>query len=109
LIRFSIDFVAIITIYNLNVQAEVLKLFVLFPLLFITTLQAHESHAVALAKKLHLSAGSKAIVQWERVFNSPKKIKRYKIDTLTPKDQEILKEYLVNHAIDSDQPTIAGI
>ena len=87
-----------------------MKLFHLFVLFFfITTLNANESRAIDLAKSLQLSAGSKAIVQWERIFASPKKMKRYKIDQLSQEEQEILKEYLIDHAIDSDKPTIAGI
>jgi len=86
-----------------------MKVSVLFSLLLVSLLNAHESYAINLAKSLHLSAGSKAIVQWERIFNSPKKMKRYKIDTLSQKDRKILEKYLIDHAIDSDQPTIAGI
>ncbi len=62
-----------------------------------------------IAKKLHLIPASKAIMQWERVFKSERKIKRYKIDTLCKEQQNQLKEYLIEHAIDSDQPTVAGV
>jgi len=62
----------------------------------------------ALAQKLNLSAGSKAIVQWKRVFKSERKMKRYKIDTLSNEQKIALEEYLKNHAIDSDKPTVAG-
>ncbi len=31
---------------------------------------------VRLAKKLHLSPASKAMIQWERIFKSPRKLKR---------------------------------
>jgi len=86
------------------------KLFLLCVIFFfISSLDASESRALMLAESLHLSAGSKAIVQWERIFASPKKMKRYKIDQLSQEEQEILKEYLIDHAIDSDKPTIAGI
>jgi hypothetical protein len=71
-------------------------------------LYANEIDAVNLVKKLSLSAGSKAIVQWERIFKSSHKMQKYKINTLNTKEQELLKEYLIDHAIDSDQPTIAG-
>jgi len=86
-----------------------LKLFILLFLFSIRNLLAGDSYAAALAQKLQLSAGSKAIVQWERIFQSDKKMKRYHIDTLSKEEREILKEYLINHAIDSDKPTIAGI
>jgi ribosomal protein L32 len=72
-------------------------------------LNANHSNTEALAKSLHLSAASKAIVQWERVFKSKKKMKRYRIDTLSLQERTVLKKYLIRHAIDSDQPTIAGI
>ncbi len=65
-------------------------------------------NAEQLAKKLHLMAGYKAIIQWERIFKSDKKMKRYKIDTLKDDEKLILKEYLIKHAIDSDHPTVAG-
>jgi hypothetical protein len=82
----------------------------IFLLLFSSIfLYAQESHAESLANKLKISAASKAMIQWERVFKSPRKMKRYKIDTLNDDDKIILKRYLINHAIDSDQPTIAGV
>jgi len=62
-----------------------------------------------LAVKLHLSAGSKAIRQWQRVFKKERKMKRYGINKLSPSDKEALKEYLVNHAADSDHPEAAGL
>ncbi len=67
-----------------------------------------EKDGAFLAKKLHLNAASKAMIQWERVFKSKRKIKRYKIDSLSQKEREILKRYLIDHAIDSDHPTVAG-
>ncbi len=73
-----------------------------------TNAYANTIDAEELAQQLNLSAGSKAIVQWERVFKSAKKQKRYQIDTLTSLQKEKLKRYLVEHAIDSDHPTIAG-
>lgn len=84
------------------------KKFILF-FMFIPILYANNMQVLSLAQSLHLSAGSKAIIQWERVFNSEKKMKRYKINTLTTAEKNSLKEYLIRHAIDSDQPTIAGV
>jgi len=78
-------------------------------LLLSTFANANNIKSIELAKSLNLSAGSKAIVQWERVFKSERKMKRYKIDTLTLQQKNALKEYLIEHAIDSDKPTIAGI
>jgi len=86
---------------------EMKKIILLF--IFIPFLNASDSNVIALAQSLNLSAGSKAIVQWERVFKSKKKMKRYKINTLSPIEKIELEEYLIEHAIDSDQPTIAGV
>ncbi len=62
-----------------------------------------------IAQKLKLVPGKKAIIQWERVFKSKRKIKKYGIDKLTTKEKKELKEYLLNHAADSDHPTVAGM
>ncbi len=62
-----------------------------------------------LAYKLKLIPGKKAIIQWERVFKSKRKLKKYGIDTLTKEEQKVLKEYLLTHAADSDHPTVAGM
>ncbi len=61
-----------------------------------------------LVNQLSLSPAKKAILQWERVFKSERKMKRYKIDTLSKEDQTKLKKYLLDHAADSDQPKVAG-
>jgi hypothetical protein len=61
-----------------------------------------------LALKLSLNPATKAIMQWERVFKSKRKMKRYKIDKLNDKDKQVLKEYLISHAADSDKPQFAG-
>jgi len=63
----------------------------------------------AIAKKLGLSASSKAIIQWERVFKKKRKMKRYGIDKLSPAEQKALKDYLISHAADSDAPEAAGM
>jgi uncharacterized GH25 family protein len=84
------------------------KIMIVMLFLF-TTLYSSEAHAIFLVKSFHLSAASKAMIQWERIFKSKKKMKRYNLDKLTSSDRTILKEYLINHAIDSDRPTIAGV
>jgi len=65
--------------------------------------------AQQLAKNLNLYAGSKAIAQWERVFSSERRMQRYNIDTLNSKELHKLKEYLIKHAADSDQPVVPGL
>jgi len=69
---------------------------------------AVERSGEELARALHLSAASKAMIQWERVFESERKMKRYGIDRLTEAERERLRNYLIDHAIDSDRPTVAG-
>jgi len=64
---------------------------------------------VLIAKELHLVAGKKAIIQWERVFKSERKMKKYGIDKLSKTQQIQLKKYLLDHAADSDHPTVAGM
>jgi hypothetical protein len=69
----------------------------------------HASEEESLAKKFNLYAGTKAIVQWERVFSSSRHLQKYKLDTLSKKDREKLKRYLLKHAADSDHPTVPGL
>ena len=83
--------------------------FLILLLTLFSFVYANSSGTEILAKSLNLSAGSKAIVQWERIFQSEKKMKRYHIYKLSVQEKNILKKYLIKHAIDSDQPTIAGI
>ena len=74
----------------------------------VLSLQANQITSKEIALKLNLNAGYKAIVQWKRVFKSERKMKRYRINLLTLDEKNRLEEYLVNHAIDSDSPTVAG-
>jgi hypothetical protein len=62
-----------------------------------------------LAQKLHLQAGTKASVQWKRIFSSPRHMKKYKVDTLSAELREELEEYLIKHSADSDQPIVPGL
>ena len=58
---------------------------------------------------LGLVPAAKAIVQWERVFSSERRMKRYQIDKLPKVEQKKLKVYLVKHAADSNQPMVPGL
>lgn len=62
-----------------------------------------------LAKDLNLQAGSKASIQWERVFSSQRHIKRYKLQHLSSIQLQELKAYLIRHAADSEQPIVPGL
>lgn len=61
-----------------------------------------------LAKSLKLDASSKAIKQWERIFENDGKMASMGIDKLSASDKTALKNYLTTHAADSDHPEAAG-
>lgn len=62
-----------------------------------------------IAKKLNLYGGQKATIQWQRIFSSPRHLKRYKLDTLSISTQLELKKYLIDHSADSEQPIVPGL
>ena len=78
-----------------------------YVLLFSTALSANDIGV--LAKKLSLYGGSKAAIQWERVFSSERHLIRYKLDSLAQDTREELKKYLVDHSADSQQPIVPGL
>jgi len=85
-----------------------LKIFAVVIFLVITA-SAQDISIEKISSDLGLVPASKAIVQWERVFSSERRIKKYKIDTLTLVEQEELKNYLLLHAADSNQPMVPGL
>jgi hypothetical protein len=62
-----------------------------------------------MADELGLKAGTKASVQWERIFSSQRHMQKYNIDTLPKKVLDELKVYLLTHAADSEQPIVPGL
>ena len=62
-----------------------------------------------LTQELGLVAGSKASVQWKRVFSSERRLIKYKLDKLSPTILKKLEIYLINHAADSEQPIVPGL
>ena len=62
----------------------------------------------ATAKKLGLEPSGKASKQWERVFGTPEKIKEIGADKLAMVELNELKKYLIDHAADSDHPSVPG-
>ena len=62
-----------------------------------------------LAKKLDLYAGTKASIQWERIFSSKRRLQRYNLDELSKEKQRKLKSYLIKHSADSKQPVVPGL
>jgi len=61
-----------------------------------------------IARELSLVPASKASVQWERIFKSERKLKKYNLDKLSQDERDALKNYLISHAADSDLPQYAG-
>ncbi len=85
---------------------------VLFFFFLFQTLHANEDkkqNIAKLAKELNLYGGQKATIQWERVFSSKRHLKRYKLDNLPVSERIELKNYLIKHAADSEQPIIPGL
>jgi len=62
-----------------------------------------------MAKNLNLYAGTKASIQWERIFSSERRLKRYKLDEIDTNKLIRLKSYLIKHAADSKQPVVPGL
>ncbi|MBN2894477.1 MAG: hypothetical protein JXK05_01110 [Campylobacterales bacterium] len=69
----------------------------------------HAASGKELATGLGLSAASKAMKQWEAVFEKPDKMAKMGIDKLSDADKAELKSYLIGHAADSDHPEAAGL
>ncbi|MBS4067172.1 MAG: hypothetical protein WC279_11225 [Sulfurimonas sp.] len=85
-----------------------MNLFKLLLLLFITVTLSF-ADGKDLAKSLKLDPSSKAIKQWEKIFESSEKMGKIGIDKLSDADKAELKKYLTSHAADSDHPAAAGI
>ena len=49
------------------------------------------------------------MIQWQRLFKNPRKLKRYGLEKFDLETRKKIEEYLVNHAADSDQPMVAGM
>ena len=77
--------------------------------LFSISLYSSEYDMPALCKKLNLIPGAKATIQWNRVFNSQRHLKRYKLDSLSEDELKILHYYLIEHSADSQQPIVPGL
>ncbi len=78
-------------------------------ILLMSTMLSAESDTADLAKKLNLYAGTKASIQWERIFSSERRLKRYKLDNLDEVKLIQLKNYLIKHSADSKQPVVPGL
>ena len=85
------------------------KLFLTLFSYFVITLSAQAQTVSTLALSLNLQAGTKASIQWERVFSSQRHLKRYKLEALSHLQLQELKAYLIKHAADSEQPIVPGL
>ena len=74
----------------------------------ILILNANAASGDALCKQLGLNPSSKAGKQWEKVFANVDKLKDIGADKFAAGDQKALLDYLVDHAADSDHPTVPG-
>jgi hypothetical protein len=101
--------------FHINIKGEnklmkkVLHLFfmLLFFSLFTTYLNAQD--IPSLAKELKLYGGTKATVQWERIFSSERHLLRYNLAFLDFQTRNALKKYLISHSADSQQPIVPGL
>ena len=84
------------------------KIILSFAILGITT-NIDASTISNLARELNLYAGTKASVQWERIFSSERRLKRYGLYTLDYEKLVELKYYLIKHSADSKQPIVPGL
>ena len=76
----------------------------------LTLLYAHNHNdAKNIATKFNLYAGTKAIIQWERIFSSQRRLEKYKLNQLSIEEKAQLKLYLIEHAADSEQPIVPGL
>ena len=83
--------------------------YVLYITIFVLTTNLQALEISKLAKELNLYAGTKATVQWKRIFSSHRRIEKYKINLLDKETRDALKKYLINHAADSEQPIVPGL
>ena len=81
-------------------------LLLIFSLSF-TLLSAQDMKSIA--KEFNLYPGTKASVQWERIFSSQRRLKKYELDKLSLGTLHELKLYLIEHAADSQQPIVPGL
>lgn len=85
------------------------RLFVPFFMYCIVSSSLNGDEITELALKLNLHAGTKATVQWERIFSSQRHLKKYKLTDIPEETRYKLKEYLIKHAADSEQPIVPGL
>ena len=63
----------------------------------------------SLAIQYKLVPPTKAKVQWEKIFASEEKLAKIGIKGISGADKDELLKFCVNHAADSDSPTVPGM
>ena len=86
-----------------------MKIIYYFLALSLLVSATYADDTIELAASLGLYGGTKAKVQWERIFSSKRRMIEYKLDTLSLEELEKLRSYLINHAADSEQPIVPGL
>lgn len=90
---------------TLRMRTFFIYVIVLATFMPISTISASEG----IAKKHKLYAGTKASIQWKRIFSSQRRLHQYNLDSLSPNELNSLKRYLISHAADSEQPVVPGL
>jgi len=85
------------------------KNILLILIFFITIPNTYAQDVKQIASSLGLYAGTKATIQWERIFSSQRRMQKYNIDKLSNELKNKLQIYLIKHAADSNQPIVPGL
>lgn len=93
----------------LRKEQEAMNHFYLIVLFSLLLNPLYAEDVASLAKELNLYGGTKAKIQWERVFSSERHLLRYGLEKLPPETRQELKAYLIKHAADSKQPIVPGL
>ena len=89
---------------------KIIFLYFIFIITITSFLHANSSKEIdTIVSKFNLYPGTKATIQWERVFSSERRLKKYGLDQLAIEDRVKLKIYLIKHAADSEQPIVPGL
>jgi hypothetical protein len=81
---------------------------ILISFCFLTTTLFSYSKGYELCKKLKLKPQTKASKQWERILSNSNNLSSIGASQLSDDELELLKEYLVEYAADSQNATVPG-
>ena len=85
------------------------KYILIFFICCLTLIEANNKTGKKLATELNLIPGAKASIQWKRIFNSQKRLKKYNLDKLSKNELNALENFLIDHAADSPKPLVPGL